>query len=128
MVTSPHKAGILKRLKNIYKYIRKEKMIKSTHKNSMVLDDFILRQLYDKSSIKEFLNVTLETYVEDGNIDEFLSGLELVIKARQSLKSFSEEAKLNRSNLYAIFRGKRKPQMHTILKILSQLGYKLKVA
>ena len=58
----------------------------------------------------------------------FLISLELVIKARQSMKSFSEESQLNRSNLYAIFKGKKKPQFRTVLKILSQLGYTLKVA
>lgn len=103
-------------------------MTKRKYKNSVPLNEFLVECLQDKEMQKGFLNVSLESYIEDGNIDEFLHSLELVIKARQSLKSFSEDAKLNRSNLYAIFRGKRKPKMHTVLKILSQLGYKIKVA
>ena len=77
---------------------------------------------------KGFLNESFKTYIKNGNLDEFLYALELVIKARQSLLSFSNESNLNRANLYAIFRGKRKPQFSTILKILSQLGYTIKVA
>ncbi len=98
------------------------------YKHSIPLDEFMMEYLKDEETQKEFLNVGLETYIEDGNINEFLHSLELVLKTRQSLKSFSEEAKLNRSNLHAIFKGKRKPQMHTVLKILAQLGYTLKVA
>ncbi len=75
-----------------------------------------------------FLNESLKTYYEDNNFDEFLYSLEIVLKARQSLKSFSEEANLNRSNLYDIFRGEKNRNLHTVLKILAQLGYTIKVA
>ena len=102
-------------------------MIKK-YKNSIPIEDFMSEHLADIKNSREFLNVCLEEYTKDGDFEAFLHGLELVIKARQSLKSFSEETNLNRSNLYAIFRGKKKPQMHTILKILDKLGYKLKVA
>jgi probable addiction module antidote protein len=98
------------------------------YKNSVSLEDGMIDYLQDRERAKGFLNVSLESYVEDGNINEFLHSLELVLKARQSIKSFSEEANMNRSNLYAIFSGKRKPQIHTVLKILAKLGYKFKVA
>lgn len=98
------------------------------YKNSIPIDDFMVEYLRDDERAKGFLNVSLESYLEDGEINEFLHSLELVLKARQSIKSFSEEAKLNRSNLYDIFRGRKKPQLHTILKILAQLGYTIKVA
>lgn len=103
-------------------------MTNKKHKNSIGLDDFILRQLDDKATIKEFLNAGLQTYLEDGNFDAFMHSLELVIKARQSVKSFSEETNLNRANLYDMFKGKKSPQFKTILKILAKLGYTLKVA
>lgn len=103
-------------------------MTNKKHKHSIGLDDFILRQLDDKAMIKEFLNAGLKTYLEDGNFDEFLHSLEIVIKARQSIKSFSEETNLNRANLYDMFKGKKSPQFKTILKILAKLGYTLKVA
>lgn len=98
------------------------------YKNSIPLEDFMVDYLKDNERAKGFLNVSLESYIEDGDINEFLHSLELVLKARQSLRSFSEETNLNRSNLYDIFRGRKKPQLHTILKILAKLGYTIKVA
>lgn len=98
------------------------------YKNGIPLDDFLIKQLKDKNMARGFLNESLKTYIEDNNIEEFLYSLEIVLKARQSLRSFSEEANLNRSNLYDIFRGRKKPQLHTVLKILAQLGYTIKVA
>ena len=98
------------------------------YKNSVDLEGFLIEKLQDSEMAKEFLNVSLESLLEDGNLDAFLNSLELVVKARQSLLSFSKETKLSRSNLYKIFKGKNKPQLDTVLKILSKLGYTLKVA
>jgi len=98
------------------------------YKHSIPLDDFLIEQLKDKDIARGFLNESLVTYIENNNFEEFLYSLELVLKSRQSISSFSREANLNRSNLYDIFRGRKKPQMHTVLKILAQLGYEIKVA
>jgi len=98
------------------------------NKYSIKLEDFLVEQLQDSEMAKEFLNVSLESYLKDNDFNEFLRSLEFVIKARQSLASFARETKLSRANLYAIFRSKKKPQFETVLKILSQLGYNLKVA
>ena len=98
------------------------------YKNSIPLDDFMIDYLKDKERAKGFINSSLETYIEDGDINEFLHSLELVLKSRQSLKSFCEETNLSRSNLYGVFSGKKKPQLNTVLKILAKLGYTLKVA
>jgi len=98
------------------------------YKNSTSFDDFMIRNLKDEEVAKEFLNASLENYVQEGHFDEFLSSLELVIKTRQSVSSFAQETKLNRANLYSIFRSKKKPQFDTVLKILAQLGFSIKVA
>ena len=71
---------------------------------------------------------TTESYIEDGNVDEFVRSLELVVKANGSVSEFARATNLNRSNLHSIFRHKNKPQFETILRIFSQLGYHLKVA
>lgn len=98
------------------------------YKHSVPLEDYLVEKLQDKEMQKEFLNVSLENFLEDGDTTAFLNSLELVVKSRQSLLSFAKEANLSRSNLYGIFSGKKKPQLNTILKILSKLGYTLKVA
>lgn len=98
------------------------------YKNSVYLEDFLIEKLQDKEMAKEFLNVSLENLLEDGDLNAFLNSLELVVKSRQSLLSFAKETNLSRSNLYGIFKGKKKPQLNTVLKILAKLGYTLKVA
>lgn len=98
------------------------------YNNSINFDEILDEKLKDPEIAKEFLNASLESYLEDGIFDEFLRSLELVIKARQSLLSFSEETGLNRANLYALFKNKKKPKFETVLKILSKLGYSFKVA
>lgn len=98
------------------------------YKNSVDAEDFLIEKLQDQELAKEFLNVSLESLLEDSDFTSFLNSLELVVKSRQSLLSFAKETNLSRSNLYAIFEGKKKPQLKTILKILSKLGYTLKVA
>jgi len=103
-------------------------MTKKVYKNCVSAEDFLVRQLQDPYMAKGFLSESFKTFTENGNMDEFLYSLEIVIKAKQSVLSFCEEANISRTNLYAILKGKRKPQLHTILKILSQLGYTLKVA
>jgi probable addiction module antidote protein len=124
VATKPLKKEILKKQKNTYKYGRKTIM----YKHSVPLEGYLIEKLQDKEMAKEFLNVSLENLLEDGDIKAFLNSLELVVKSRQSLLSFAKEANLSRSNLYGVFKGEKKPQLNTVLKILSKLGYSLKVA
>jgi len=98
------------------------------YKHSVPSEEFLVECLQDNEMQRGFLNTSLESYLEDGDFSEFMRSLELVIKARQSVKSFSEDAKLNRANLYDLFKGKKNPHFRTVLKILAQLGYTLKVA
>lgn len=103
-------------------------MNKKTYKHSVSAESFLIEQMLDKDMAKGFLSESFKTFTENGDMNEFLYSLEIVIKARQSLVSFCKETNMSRSNLYAIFRGKKKPQLTTVLKILSKLGYTLKVA
>jgi len=97
-------------------------------KSSVNFDEYLIEKLKDKEFSKEFINASLESYLEDGNAEEFVKSLEFVIKANESISKFAREAGLNRGNLYGIFNNKKKPQFDTIMTILSRLGFKLKVA
>ncbi|MFH0702550.1 MAG: transcriptional regulator [bacterium] len=97
-------------------------------KNSVNFDDYLFKKLKDKEFAKEFINASLESYLEDNDFAEFARSLELVIKANESVSKFAREAGLNRGNLYGIFNNKKKPQFDTIITILSKLGFRLKIA
>ena len=101
---------------------------KTKYKNGILLENYLDEYLQDPENSREFLDVSLESYSEDGDFKAFMHALELVLKSRQSVLSFTKETNLSRTNLYEMFKGKRTPNLHTILKILAKLGYTLKVA
>jgi probable addiction module antidote protein len=91
-------------------------------------DIFALKMLDSEETIKDFLNVALESYIEDGDFNAFYSELEIVIKARENVSGFCRKLNINRSNLYAMFKNKTNPRLDTIAKILHELGFTLRVA
>ena len=91
-------------------------------------NEFMLEQLKDEEFAKDYLNESLLEYVQNGDFKLFFKSLEDVVKARSSVRKFAQKAELDRANLCAILKGKRKPQLHTVLKILNELGYSFKVA
>ena len=97
-------------------------------KYSITLDEFMTEHLQNEQLAKEYLNNSFIEYINDGNFSMFFKSLERVVKSRSSVREFAKQAELDRANLYAVFSGKKKPQFRTVLKILTQLGYTIKVA
>lgn len=97
-------------------------------KYSITFDDYMTEKLKDEAFAKGYLNHSFMNYIEDGDFNMFFKALERVVKARMSVREFAKQAELDRANLHAIFNGKKKPQFRTVLKILTQLGYTIKVA
>lgn len=98
------------------------------YKNSVPWEEVIIEKLKDEKFAKEYLNLSLMEYIDDGDFNRFFKSLERVVKARMSIREFAKQAELDRANLHAIFNGKKKPQFRTVLKILTKLGYTFKVA
>jgi probable addiction module antidote protein len=97
-------------------------------KYSVTLDEFMTDMLQDEELAKGYLNDSFMNYIEDGDFKMFFKALERVVKARVSIREFAKQAEMDRTNLHAIFNGKKKPQFRTVLKILAKLGYTLRVA
>ena len=89
---------------------------------------FSFRELKTEEDIKEWLSINLEMYLEDGNLNAFVRSLEYVVRAKDNISNLSKKTGISRSNLYAIFKGEVTPQFNTVLKVLKELGYTLKVA
>ncbi len=92
------------------------------------LSKLIDNELKTEEDIKEWLSLNLAEYLEDGNLNAFVRSLEYVVKAKDNISNLSRKTGISRSNLYAIFRGEVTPQFDTVLKMLKELGYTLKVA
>lgn len=97
-------------------------------KHSVSWEEILIRELQDEEFARDFLNDSFMEYINGGNFNMFFRSLERVIKARMSIRQFAKEAELDRTNLHALFSGKKKPQLKTVLKILTKLGYTLKIA
>ena len=87
------------------------------------LSKLIEQELKTEEDIKEWLSLNLEQYLEDGNINAFISSLEYVVRAKDNISNLSRKTGISRSNLYAIFACEVTPQFDTVLKILKELGY-----
>lgn len=92
------------------------------------LSKLIDNELKTEEDIKEWLSLNLAEYLEDGNLNAFVRSLEYVVKTKDNISNLSRKTGISRSNLYAIFRGEVTPQFDTVLKMLKELGYTLKVA
>lgn len=97
-------------------------------KNTISFDEISEQCMKDIELQKEYLNISLEEYITDGDFNKFYKSLEKVIKSRESVSSFAQKVNIDRSNLYSLFNGEKVPRLDTIAKILKELGYNLKVA
>ena len=95
--------------------------------NNFDISEIIEDELKTEEDIKEWLSLNLEAYLEDGNLNAFVRSLEYVVRAKDNISNLSKKTGISRSNLYAIFKGEVTPQFDTVLKVLKELGYTLKV-
>lgn len=92
------------------------------------LDELILKDLKTEEDIKQWLTLSLEEYINDNDSTAFVRSLEYALKAKSNISSISKKTGISRSNLYAIFKGEVKPQFETVLKLIKELGYTIKIA
>ncbi len=97
-------------------------------KNTIPYSELSEKYMQDKEFQKEYLNISLEEYLTDGDFNKFYKSLETVIKSRESISSFAKKVNIERANLYTLFNGQKVPRLDTIAKILKELGYTIHVA
>ena len=102
--------------------------IDKLRKNTIPYNELEEKYMEDFEYQKEYLNLSLEEYLTDGDFNKFYKSLEKVIKSRESISSFAKKVNIDRSNLYTLFNGEKVPRLDTIAKILKELGYTIKVA
>lgn len=98
--------------------------------NAPKWEDDYLERLQDKKYQKEWLELTLNEFLEDGNVETFIRCLTDVVKARVKssgrgeISRLAKELKIDRSNLSEIVNGDKQPRLETAFKLLNGLGYK----
>lgn len=93
-------------------------------------EDDHLERLQDTEYQRSWLELTLNEFLEDGNIDTFIRCLTDVVKARVKasgrgeISRLAKELNIDRSNLSEIVNGDKQPRLETAFKLLNGLGYK----
>ncbi|MBU1668851.1 putative addiction module antidote protein [bacterium] len=75
---------------------------------------------------KEVIAEYLSQILEDGDMDELLSAIGDIAKAK-GMTQIAKETGLGRESLYKTFHAGAKPKFDTIVKVLNSLGIKLQV-
>lgn len=93
-------------------------------------DDDMIKRLQDPEFQKGWLELTLEEFLQDGDVNSFTRCLTYVVKARVKnsnrgeISRLAKELNLDRSNLSEIVNGNTQPRLETAFKLLNGLGYK----
>jgi len=98
------------------------------YKNSVPMDEVFCEIFDTEEKLKEYLSYAFDEYLQDGNFNVFYRSLEMVIKARYTMKGFAKKVDLSKMGLYNIVKGKKEPKITTLAKILKELDLTLKIA
>ena len=108
--------------------------LKEYVKNAPDFDTDLINRLQDKEYQRGWLELTLNDFLTDGDLDTFIRCLTDVVKARvQSsgrgeISRLAKELQLDRSNLSEIVNGNKQPRLETALKLLNVLGYSYNIS
>ena len=102
--------------------------INKLKENTISYEELSEKHLLDIELQKEYLNLSLAEYINDGDFSKFYKSLEKVIKSRECVSSFAKKVNIDRTNLYTLFNGEKVPRLDTIAKILKELVFSIQVA
>ena len=88
--------------------------------------DSLIEDLKNPKESEAYLQVALEEYENDQNIESFLLALRNITDAQGGIGKLAEKTHLNRQNLYRTLSKTGQPKFPTILAILHGLGFALK--
>ena len=106
-----------------------EKQLQWIRENTLDFDEHMIQELQNPEYEQGWLEITLQDFLEDGNIDTFIRCLTYVVRARGrgEISNLAKITKLNRTNISDIVNGKTKPHLDTAFKLLNGLGYKYEI-
>jgi probable addiction module antidote protein len=87
--------------------------------------EWLVESLHDKEEAAVYLQVALDEFQNDGDIEALLLALRHVAEAQGGVSSLAKKAHLNRESLYKTLSGTGNPQFGTMGRVLKGLGFKL---
>ena len=92
-------------------------------------DEHFSESFKDPKYVQAWLEDTLTTFLNTGDVEEFVECLIDAVKnsKRGAITKIASTAGINRSNLYDIMNGKVTPRIDTAFKLIRGLGYTYKI-
>ena len=99
------------------------------HKNAPKFENHFAECFKDKDYTQAWLEDSLNDFLNNGNVEEFINCLLEVVKnsERGAITRIANNAGINRANLYDIMNGKVTPRIDTAFKLIKGLGYKYNI-
>ena len=91
------------------------------------LDDYLKTTLADPNRARGYLELALEEFQNDEDMEAFLTALRSVAQAQGGIARLAEQTGINRQHLYRALSKKGNPQLGTLSKILRGLGFRLRL-
>ena len=86
-------------------------------------EEWLINSLKKKKEAAAYLQVALDEYQKDGDLEAFLMALRHVAEAQGGLGKLSKKTHLNRESLYKTLSSKGNPKLQTIGILLKGLGF-----
>ena len=90
-------------------------------------EEWLITSLKNKKEAVAYLQVALEEYQNDGDLEAFLMALRHVAEAQGGLGKLSKKTHLNRESLYKTLSSKGNPKLQTIGILLKGLGFEFSI-
>lgn len=85
--------------------------------------EWLISSLKNKKEATTYLQVALDEYQNDGDLEAFLLALRHVAEAQGGIGKLSKKTHLNRESLYKTLSNKGNPKLQTIGILLKGLGF-----
>ncbi len=86
-------------------------------------EEWLIHSLENKKEAAAYLQVALEEYQKDGDLEAFLLALRHVAEAQGGIGKLAKKTHLNRESLYKTLSSKGNPKLQTIGLLLKGLGF-----
>lgn len=87
--------------------------------------DYHLDTLKNQEAARVYLEIALEEFENDGDLNMFYRAIKDVADAQGGMTQLAKKTNLNRQHLYKITSGTRSPRLDTISHLVHGLGFQL---
>jgi len=91
------------------------------------LDDHLRAKLADRDRARDYLQLAIEEFEEDADVEAFLTALRCVAQAQGGIAHLAEQSGISRQHLYKALSAHGNPQLSTLSRILRGMGYRIRL-